>query len=343
MSKKDTGAERNKAKNSGKSMSLRAKVGGVFGVLLFAVLILFAAPVAALYYLNWDNAYTQLIADAVKLPAASIEGDAIEVSKFKKAFASLKKYQTFEASIQQGEGVEQPSPDELEENLLNRMIDDVVINQLLEQYGSSVTEEEVDQELKRLDEILGEDVTVADHVREVYDWSVDEFKEFALKPGLQEFKLQQLYFSNETIGGSERQAERDAKLKAEKLADEIRNGADFSEKATEISDDAFSAEKGGELGLISRGEMVPEFDSAAFELEQGVVSDPVKSQFGYHILRVDGIEGEGEEERRNVRHILIMTENSFTQWFFAEKMARSVSIFDQRFSWNAAEGLAERS
>ena len=65
-------------------------------------------------------------------------------------------------------------------------------------------------------------------------------------------------------------------------------GADFAALAREYSDDTGSKEKGGDLGWFGRGRMVPAFEQAAFSLEPGQVSEPVRSQFGYHIIEVEG-------------------------------------------------------
>jgi len=75
---------------------------------------------------------------------------------------------------------------------------------------------------------------------------------------------------------------------AKKILDQVRKGADFAKIAKEKSIDTGSAKNGGDLGFFSRGQMVPEFENAAFALKQGEVGGPVKTQFGYHIIKVTG-------------------------------------------------------
>lgn len=73
--------------------------------------------------------------------------------------------------------------------------------------------------------------------------------------------------------------------KAEQIADEIKNGLSFEEAARKYSK-CPSKENNGDLGFFTRGKMVPEFEAATFAMEKGQVSSPVKTQFGYHLIKV---------------------------------------------------------
>ena len=73
---------------------------------------------------------------------------------------------------------------------------------------------------------------------------------------------------------------------AKQVEDELKKGADFAELAKKKSKDPGAAD-GGDLGFFTKEQMVPEFSNAAFALEPGKISDPVKSQFGWHIIKVE--------------------------------------------------------
>lgn len=73
---------------------------------------------------------------------------------------------------------------------------------------------------------------------------------------------------------------------AKDLVKQLRAGADFNELAKKSSDGG-SAHSGGDLGYFSRGQMVKSFEDAAFALEPGQISDPIKSEFGWHVIKVE--------------------------------------------------------
>lgn len=81
--------------------------------------------------------------------------------------------------------------------------------------------------------------------------------------------------------------EAEALAKAQDLEKQIKAGADFGQLAKKESDDTGSAANEGDLNFFHRGQMVPPFEAAAFTLQPGQVSEPVKSQFGYHIIKVE--------------------------------------------------------
>ena len=79
----------------------------------------------------------------------------------------------------------------------------------------------------------------------------------------------------------------ESKDKARDIFEKIAHGSDFAQLAKENSKDPGSKDQGGELGFFTRGQMVPQFEEAAFKLKKGEVSEPFESQFGWHIVRVD--------------------------------------------------------
>ena len=102
--------------------------------------------------------------------------------------------------------------------------------------------------------------------------------------------------------------------------DRINNGEDFKVLATLYSDDTESAKNGGELGFVNRGDLVPEFESAAFALKGNEISEVIETKFGYHIIQL--IDRRGESI--NVRHILMKPKISSVSLFEAKNQLEKV-------------------
>jgi foldase protein PrsA len=111
-----------------------------------------------------------------------------------------------------------------------------------------------------------------------------------------------------------------AKKKIDGLAEQIKSGKiTFEKAAIENSDDGSKFQE-GKLGIFSRGQMVPEFDKVAFELEPGKVSEPIRTQFGWHLIRVDrkGSELTGPEREQALQGLLRQRLRSYVEELVAK-------------------------
>lgn len=100
-------------------------------------------------------------------------------------------------------------------------------------------------------------------------------------------------------GGSE--AEDKARAKVADVIRRVKGGEDFGKLAAEVSEDPGSKTKGGELGWVKKGEMVPQFEEALFGLKQGeITAEPVRTPFGYHAIKVFEMKAESRKPLRDV-------------------------------------------
>ena len=102
----------------------------------------------------------------------------------------------------------------------------------------------------------------------------------------QQFSTPEQVRASHILLKTEGKDEADVKKLADDLAAKAKAGADFAALAKEHSEDESNSATGGDLDFFGRGQMVPEFDNVAFALEPGQVSDPFKTSFGYHVVKV---------------------------------------------------------
>lgn len=130
--------------------------------------------------------------------------------------------------------------------------------------------------------------------------------------------------------GEAESAWEEAKRKAAEAAARVRAGEDFAKLAKELSDDPGSAPGGGDLGFFGRGQMDPDFEAAAFALKEGEVSGPVKSVFGYHVVKreldVPPFEEEADEIRRTLEEQMVQEQAMVTAMELAARAAGGADL-----------------
>jgi len=166
--------------------------------------------------------------------------------------------------------------------------------------------------VKMLDEVKVDD----DEIQQKYQALVDNFE------GQEERQA-----SHILIEISDSRDAGDAETKAKDIAQRIAAGEDFAELAKAESDDPGSAENGGDLGFNGKGLFVPEFDEALFALEKGQVSEPVLTDFGYHIIKlidVKATEAPSFEQAQNDIKFDLMREK--VEAIYVDRMERLADL-----------------
>ncbi|MCB1760899.1 MAG: SurA N-terminal domain-containing protein [Gammaproteobacteria bacterium] len=119
--------------------------------------------------------------------------------------------------------------------------------------------------------------------------------------------------------------EQNALEKAQQALARVRDGEDFAVVAKELSQDPGSADLGGDLGFFSKGIMEPAFEDAVFAMSIGDVSEPVKTEFGYHVIKLVGIEAAQrkgyEEVKDQIRSAYLKREAERLFYEYAERLS----------------------
>ncbi len=191
-----------------------------------------------------------------------------------------------------GNVTQQDLYEQMKERVGDRVLREMVENKILEE-KFDVKDEEVQ---KRMDELKSQYGDQFDMVLQQYGYPDEEAFKKDIRSGILREKAMQasVDISEEEMKDYYEKMKTQVKashilVEDEKTANEvyekIQSGAKFEELAKEYSKDP-SAQNGGDLGYFGPGDMVPEFESKAYSLEVGEVSNPVKSQFGYHVIKV---------------------------------------------------------
>lgn len=111
---------------------------------------------------------------------------------------------------------------------------------------------------------------------------------------------------------------------AQTVLDQLNAGADWTDLAAEYSTDTSNADNGGDLGWFTTGMMVPDFERVAFSLDVGQVSQPVQTQFGWHIIQVLG----KEERSLSPSQYQQAVQTAFQTWLDSTRAAADIQTFD---------------
>jgi foldase protein PrsA len=223
---------------------------------------------------------------------------------------------------------------------VEQLIADKIVASEAKKEKVTITDKELNEEVDKLKESYGGE-EVFNQMLESNNTTVDALKDDLknyltirklLEPQIKitDEELQTYFDENKDSFGEAEQVkashilvadEATAKEIKQKLAD----GADFAELAKEYSTDEGTRENGGELGFFAKGTMVTEFDDVAFTLPVNEISDPVKTDYGYHIIKVEekkeAKEANFDDSKKEIKETLIQQkmETEYSTWLEEKK------------------------
>ncbi|WP_251027752.1 peptidylprolyl isomerase [Bacillus sp. ISL-41] len=185
------------------------------------------------------------------------------------------------------------------------ILDSLITNKVIEMEAAKakvkVTGNEIDEELTKLQESYGGEEAFAaaleqnqvsmDKIREDIEVYLLAEKMIGASIDVSEEEMKSYFEENKDSFDQKEQVKAshilvEDEATAKKIKEELDHGKDFAELAKEHSTDTSNADNGGDLGYFGKGEMAEEFEKAAFALETGAISEPVKTEFGYHIIKL---------------------------------------------------------
>ena len=191
----------------------------------------------------------------------------------------------------------------VQENILEKLVNDVAIVKYLQKNKEEIDETEIDEQYTSYMERINDQTEVTKFFEEngideafikeqirndlymnIFYTKVMDEQDFSDEKLEEYYNQHQEDYRNIQVKASHILVEKEEEAKD--ILKKINEGNDFAELAKEFSKDPGSAAQGGDLGYFSKGMMVPEFEEAAFSLKTGEISEPVKTQYGYHVIKV---------------------------------------------------------
>ena len=208
-------------------------------------------------------------------------------------------------------------------------------------------------DIKTVKDVIRDDITVqkmVDKLKKSVKVNPEDMREVRARHILVRPKIK--IGTEETYEQAKERADEAAKEEAQKLLKRVKAGENFVTLAKEHSEDPGSAKDGGDLGYFGVGAMVPEFEKAAFSLKPGEVSELVKTDFGYHIIKLDDTRLRKVEEGKDLNAVILKEKQDrvVNDWMAGIMKDAKIEIInpmfrghDFRMKGRQAEAIAEYS
>lgn len=249
-------------------------------VLVLSLYIVFGITGAVFVYpKKSESRFTESLSILYPYPAAKVNGSMVWGHKF---LQRLRFLNTFNSQLEANASVKPPTEDELRSQILEGLIEDKILLYEAKNRGINVTNDEVEA---AYDLQKSKTENFEQKIDKLYGMSPSEFKEVIAERLLKE-KIKAAVLTRVKVRHiltTDLSAANEAKRA-------LNGGADFAATAKSYSQDSQTKDNGGELGYWTKGELKAQigeaFENAVYNLEENAISDPVQTQYGYHIIQV---------------------------------------------------------
>lgn len=249
--------------------------------IVFAVLI---------YGFKSDANIVKAVSKVIPYPVATVGSDIVRYDEFLHERDYIHHF--YQATEQTGVNF-----DEIDRQIVDQLIENEILRSQARRYKVKVDKNEVSEAVETIIQQNEGKENVEKVLNDLYGLNIDQFKKLIELQLLRENVNEQLIARVEAshiLIRTEDQSEAkvtEAKNKILEISQKIKDGLDFAEAAREYSEDTGSASDGGKLGIFAKGDMVAEFSDMAFKTEVGKVSEPVLTEFGWHLIKVESKSG----------------------------------------------------
>ncbi|MBW2965935.1 peptidylprolyl isomerase [Candidatus Woesearchaeota archaeon] len=297
----------NRSKSKSKKSLKKSKFGKTIAILVLLVIIVVLAVFGSMKLLAIKKAHNVAVVNDVKITAEELD------KHYNFIFFIMGYPEEYKQII-------------TKDAILEQLINEKLLLEEAAKQGIDVDNEDVD---KRIKEMLNQNLLTEEQFKDRLSeggFSFDDFENYFKNQLVMSEFLNETLFSEIEISDSEieeyyeknkesyiakeeqiraRHILIETEEEAQDILKELRKGVDFAELAEERSIGPSSA-RGGDLGFFSKGTMVKEFEDAVFDLRIGGISDPIKTDFGWHVIKRESDIISFEEAKESIKNILLV-------------------------------------
>ncbi|MEK9151494.1 MAG: peptidylprolyl isomerase [Patescibacteria group bacterium] len=306
---------------------------------LIALVVAFAASLVAVYTPTQPNAAADRLKSMLPYPVAIVSyRGGITYRTLSENMSSVRRFYETQDFSTVGLRVDFSTADGQrrfqvrEKEVLNKMIEDEAVRLLAETRGIRVSPDEATQGIARTLEEYGSGEDVKQDLDRLYGWTLRDFEEKVVMPGLYQEKLQASFAKEVDIASA-------GKKKIGTAQEALRSGTPFADVARKYSDGS-TAQDGGELGWFASEDLALELRQPVALQKVGVPGDVIESGLGFHIILIEEIKKENTKQLYRLRQIFTR-KVTFADWLAEQMQGMSVWILSPEYRWNEGEARAE--
>lgn len=278
----------------------------LFVLLGLAVVVLAAVVGVGVYKVYAKTAtdkFSLAIAKALNLPVVKVGNEKIPYVSYVEDLKAIHTMRDYDKAQRDSGATPDRSPgadlteEQMTDQVLWRLVNNLLVEDAAKKFAVIVEDKDVKTLKAQMLQQFKDEAAANDELTKRYGWNMSVYEKKVMRPFILQTKLSQK-IKDDT------QTKADLKTEAEQVLEEVKNGADFAALAKKYNTDS-TGERGGDLGWFGKGEMVPEFEKAAYSLKKGEVYPTlVESVYGYHIIQLTDRAMEKKVEKVRASQIL---------------------------------------
>lgn len=258
----------------------------ILGGLAAVVAVVLGVGVYKVYAKTSVDRFSLVIAKALRLPAIKVGKEKILYTAYAEDLEAIHIMRNFDKAQRDAGASPDKSPgadlaeEQMSDQVLWRLVNNLLVERAAKKYSIIIEDKDIENLKQQMMLQFKDENAANEELKKRYGWTMAVYEQKVMRPFVLQTKLAQKLKDDARI-------KEDLRTQAQQVLQEVKNGADFAALAKQYAADS-TGERGGDVGWFSRGEMVPEFERAAFSLKKGEIYPTlVETVYGFHIIRLD--------------------------------------------------------